>query len=340
LSLAIFSDNSVSGTVSWSNPGNAVLSDDNLTQASVVLSLLASANTHYLVAESPGFTIPAGASICGIAVTVERSAGGISLGGSVKDASIKLVKNGVISGTDHASATAWPGSDANASYGSNSDLWGLSWLPADINAANFGVAIKTTLTAGIASVGLSASIDQVIITVYYQNAIVMPVRIEQFTVSTKTGVPNITWTVPPYEGVTKFLVERSTDARNWETIKVLPNILYIREYSFVDPNPMFIDSYYRVGVENEGGNLVYSAIRKVSPQGVVINVYPNPATGVIYIRGRRHSAGIVIKDLTGRVMKSLTIDPRLLLAQVPIAGLHPGIYLLEVDGTTFRITKE
>ncbi|WP_350340265.1 T9SS type A sorting domain-containing protein [Paraflavitalea speifideaquila] len=69
-------------------------------------------------------------------------------------------------------------------------------------------------------------------------------------------------------------------------------------------------------------------------------MYPNPATGVLYIRGKRHTASIVIKDLTGRLIRSLTVDPRLLLVQVPITDLHPGIYLLEINGTTFRITKE
>ncbi|WP_315814371.1 hypothetical protein [Paraflavitalea speifideaquila] len=50
-----FSDNNSSGTVAWITPANAALSDNNSTQASVVLSLLASASTHYLLVENPGF---------------------------------------------------------------------------------------------------------------------------------------------------------------------------------------------------------------------------------------------------------------------------------------------
>ncbi|WP_315814370.1 hypothetical protein [Paraflavitalea speifideaquila] len=161
-------------------------------------------------------------------------------------------------------------------------MWGLAWLPADINAANFGVVIKASLTAGVASVGLTASVDHVTITVYYQNAILLPLVVEQFAVTTKTGTPTVTWTVTAYEGLAKFLVERSADARTWEVIKVLPNLTSKREYNYVDLNPLPVDSYYRIAVENEEGSQVYSSIKKY-PHRVMHSIYTPTLQQVSFI---------------------------------------------------------
>lgn len=148
------------GTIAWTNPGNVLASDD---ARAVATNIPLSALSHYLVATDYDFTIPAGATINGIVVQIERH--GTSATG-IKDNVVRLVKGGVISGDNTAdTSTAWPnGTDGTATYGSSSDLWGLTWTADDINATNFGVAVVAT---NVDVSTRSARVDHITITVHY-----------------------------------------------------------------------------------------------------------------------------------------------------------------------------
>ena len=66
-------DDSTIGTITWSNPDNAKASDDS---RSIANHVSAASTSHYLKATNFGFSIPAGSTIDGIVVRVERVAGG------------------------------------------------------------------------------------------------------------------------------------------------------------------------------------------------------------------------------------------------------------------------
>jgi len=154
---AFANDNTV-GTIDWSNPSSANISDDSYATA----SLGSSAVTHYLKATGFGFNISAGATINGIEVLVERNG---DTGSKISDNSVRLVKNGTISGNDKSAAGTWPASDGNITYGGSSDLWGLNWTYSDINSANFGFVISAKHDSSGST--KTASVDCIRITVYY-----------------------------------------------------------------------------------------------------------------------------------------------------------------------------
>lgn len=158
ISGATFAEDASVGTISLSNPTNAQVSDDSRVTWVLLLGQLG----RYLKATNFGFTIPLDATILGIQVEIEQSA---TVSVSMIDNSVKLVKGGTIGGTDKGTGTSWPTSDAYASYGSASDLWGQTWTPADINASNFGVAISPNC-----QIAATAQIDHVRITVTYQGS--------------------------------------------------------------------------------------------------------------------------------------------------------------------------
>lgn len=155
LSGATFADDSTVGTIAISNAGNAAASDD--AYATMVLTL--AAVSHFLKATNFGFGIPSDATINGILVEIERSS---TLLSATQDSSVKLVKGGVIGGTEKAAAGTWPTTDAYASYGSATDLWGQAWTPADVNLSTFGMAI-----AASAALAATGQIDHMRITVYW-----------------------------------------------------------------------------------------------------------------------------------------------------------------------------
>lgn len=146
------------GDTAWVTPGNVFTSNDARATVGLV-----SSTSQYLKATNFSFTIPAGATIDGIKVEVERSIGAVGAG-NIDDNSVKIVKGGTISGNEKATFTSWTTTDVYATYGGTSDLWGLTWTSADINAANFGVAISVIETAGD---NKQARIDHIRITVYY-----------------------------------------------------------------------------------------------------------------------------------------------------------------------------
>lgn len=62
---------------------------------------------------------------------------------SLRQYSIKLIKGGTIQGTDQANTvTDLPTVEGYTTFGSSSNLWGLSFLYSDINDSNFGVAFS------------------------------------------------------------------------------------------------------------------------------------------------------------------------------------------------------
>ncbi|NLH78488.1 MAG: hypothetical protein GX465_15765 [Acidobacteria bacterium] len=151
------------GAVAWSNWDDAKTSDNAYATA-----LIASgdATTWILQATNFGFAIPTGATINGVAVSVERRA--ISSTGSyVVDHTIKLYKGGVLSGDNKADTTTkWPTSDGSVSYGGAADLFGITLTADDVNAADFGVGLKSRLVRS--GKGLTyAYVDHITITVTY-----------------------------------------------------------------------------------------------------------------------------------------------------------------------------
>ena len=178
------------GTVSWTNPGNIIADDTSYTTAT-----LSNAISRYLQGTNYGFTIPANATINGIAVAIGRFESATGAGKDVQDNIVSLIKGGTLTGTNKAAtSTEWPtGSPVAATYGSISDLWGTTWTPADINASNFGVALSAR-----SSNSRTASVDYIQITVTYTilaSSTVPTVTTQAVTTigtTTATGNGNIT----------------------------------------------------------------------------------------------------------------------------------------------------
>jgi hypothetical protein len=106
------------------------------------------ANTNTFKITGLGLSVPAGATIKGITVSVNRAA---NRANAISDVTVQLLKAGVGTGSNKAAAGFWPfttGSNVytvptsggvRQNYGANNDLWGTTWSVAEVTAANFGV---------------------------------------------------------------------------------------------------------------------------------------------------------------------------------------------------------
>lgn len=123
------------GATPWTTPTQVYTSNDSYADAHMPEEGM----SHWLRTTTYGFSIPTGAVIDGIKVRFEKRAQTVS---TVKDWDVKIVKAGSEQGTDKGSSAYWLTSDTYVVYGGTTDLWGLTWTPAQINASNFGVSIS------------------------------------------------------------------------------------------------------------------------------------------------------------------------------------------------------
>ena len=337
-----FTSNYPGSNFSFSDPGNISSSDNSRATAAGLVSLFVG-NTDYLEATNFGFAIPTSAIICGIQVDIEKSATGIgnilALESYVTDNYVQLIKNGSITATDKATATHWNGTDNYYSYGGSSDLWGNTWLPADINAADFGIAFAASIN-GLASLIPSVRIDHIRITVYYLD-IVLPVHLLNFEVTAnKNNTVSLNWTTDPQSEPAIYDIERSQDGKIWETIPAITSG-HTGSYTGIDDYPYTGKSWYRLKMIYAGGKVAWSENRSVQLSGVqpAVTVYPNPFTSFIQITGILPGARLILLDAYGRIVKKITHRGSSNLLWIELAGLSTGFYYLAIGGKRMKIQK-
>ena len=152
------------GSTNWTNPGNVTASDNNYA---TFFAQFDGDISKDLDCTNFGFNIPAGSTINGIEVHIER------YGTDITDISINLLNGDGAGGEsqDRSTAASWSSTDTVDSFGGSTDTWGETWSVSDVNSSNFGVRIQCQDNSGgfPPTVG-SAQIDHVEITVHYSSA--------------------------------------------------------------------------------------------------------------------------------------------------------------------------
>lgn len=161
------------GTLPWLTAANAISSNNAFS----TISLNDLQVSNYLRCTGYGFAIPAGATITGISVNVERKASNTN---SVRDAAMRLVKDAAgapaIQATDRSTLTNYTTADVVEAHGGAVDLWGGAWTSADINSTNFGAAFAAQ-KPGTAGGARTVSVDHMSITVHYTTSLLHHVSI-------------------------------------------------------------------------------------------------------------------------------------------------------------------
>ena len=150
----------------WVTPANIV--SDNASEAAITAATYDSPDiSQLLVASNFGFAIPAGATIDGIVVEVERRS---IIASSGKDFRVQLAKGtafaNLVGSNKAVPATIWPSTVGIASYGGAADLWGATWTDAEVNASSFAVMLSCQANIANADVG----VDFIRVTVHYTAA--------------------------------------------------------------------------------------------------------------------------------------------------------------------------
>jgi len=279
-------DNST-GSVGWNNIINSILVDNEHSKAGVLLGILASAKSNYIIFKDFDFQIPPGAAICGIEVTRIGSVDGLLIGSSVKDDDVRIIKNNTITGTQHATSTSWPATDGSATWGGNQDKWGASWTAEEINDPGFGIAISVKLSAGLASLFLTAKIEAVSINVYYN--LVLPLEAPRLTAEIVDDRVRLEWMVDDEDGSNFYIVQRKANANAWQSLDTVHNarLAWVRNaYESYDNSPLPVNEYRVLNVLPDGRAISSQPVRVVMNQRKTkLTLFPNPGNGIYYLKG-------------------------------------------------------
>jgi hypothetical protein len=146
----------------WSNPAAALASDSVWTKSSPI------DRTQWLIVTgfcaAPATALPAGAAISGI--EIHALVGTLDATAIVDDA-VQLVIGGVIQGANRASATHVTSTPTGASrtWGGPTDCFALTLTPAQLNAADFGVALAFRPAPGNTSA--IAQLESITLDIHY-----------------------------------------------------------------------------------------------------------------------------------------------------------------------------
>jgi hypothetical protein len=214
-------NNASVGTRAWSSPENITAEDGAYANCAATEETVTS---NYAMATNFGFTIPAGATIDGIVVSIVRKQ--LRSQGTTTDSSIRLFSAGSATGDNKAAGGNWANSDETVSRGGTTDVWGATLDADTVNASAFGVGISASVNSGTDQ-GIEAQIDYVSMTVYYTEAPPEPTEPDAPTSLTATADGSsqidLAWTAPAEDGgeaITGYRIQRRSPSGSgdWTTI--------------------------------------------------------------------------------------------------------------------------
>lgn len=334
LSGSSFVNNTGVGSFAWSSPANAASSNDLRASAGIMLGVWSSANSNYLIATGFGFSIPSYASVCGIQVVVEKSAGGLGLGSSIIDNAVYLVKGGSVTGSNQASGSSWSASDGLATYGGSGSLWGTTWSPAEINAGNFGLAFSARLRTGVLSLTQYAQVDNISIVVHYFTT-VLPVSLVDFEVKPIGNKTELRWATLSEENTSRFIIQRkSPQMVSWHSLDSIPAMHYSEQknnYRYTDLHPLN-DGLYRIACVDADGKISYSSVLKsaLNVSKVVFTIYPNPGNGRIMLKSEEPLRKVTILNSLGHVCYTGILPQPQFQHFVDMHQQPPGVYVVRI----------
>jgi hypothetical protein len=281
--------------------------------------------------EQPSFTFNGSVNRSGcIGITLQRA--------RALDNEVRIMKTGTPVGTNLGlTSTAWPTTEAYVTYGGATQLWGLTWTVAEINATTFGAAMSARRQNG------NLEVDHMRITVWSTST--LPIELLEFT-AVPDGKNVITqWVTATETNNDYFLVERSINGEAFETVGRVDgagNSTQLLTYKFVDENAVAGTSYYRLRQVDFNGSFSISPIVAVDliPE-TTASVYPNPsADGVFtFLQGSVAVNEVAVFSSNMQLVKTVVLGPN----DKPIVSIQDmadGIYFIIYEEGGQRQVKQ
>lgn len=195
--------------------------------------------------------------------------------------------------------------------------------------------------------GMSVGLDDLHFIVN-TNAFILPVELTRFDAFSKDKAVLLKWETASESENAGFEVERSQDAKNWETIGFVEGngtSFVARNYQFSDANPYSGLNYYRLKQMDYDGQFEYSPITAVANENAGLDkleVFPNPAAlgQAVQIKHLPESVNeVLLFDLTRQVVYR-NRNPKDSLEVLLPNNLTAGVYALVLVTDSGKVTKK
>lgn len=170
------------------------------------------------------------------------------------------------------------------------------------------------------------------------NAVVLPLKLGQFSATKKTGQVELNWETLSEENTSHFDIERSTDGINWIRIGEVAaagSSAQRQGYIFRDLSPLPNTGFYRLKMADKDGIYTYSRVITVTANNEFTDVrlFPNPARETLqaqYNADRAGSVHVYITDAGGKIVHRSFFNarPGFNTSSIPVQGFAPGYYQL------------
>jgi hypothetical protein len=163
----------------------------------------------------------------------------------------------------------------------------------------------------------------------------LPVTWLSFTATKQGSEIVLNWSTATEQNTRDYKIQHSADGANWSSIGVelaAGNSNAVRQYSFVDQNPVSGLNYYRLLQGDLDGRINYSKVisLKFSNAESMLKIYPNPVlNGTITVSLKQASTVSVYNSTGVNVMKKEFAAGEHLLN---LAQLSKGIYYMKANG--------
>ncbi|GGM88442.1 hypothetical protein GCM10010967_21360 [Dyadobacter beijingensis] len=151
----------------------------------------------------------------------------------------------------------------------------------------------------------------------------------------------LNWATASETNASHFEVQRSTDSRDFVTVKSVTATGNSRTSSFYSYEDEFLPKgiyYYRIKEVDEDGQSDLTRIVNVRVEGTeTVRIFPNPAADVIQIESAQPLNRIAIFNSAGKLVQSAATEGKKL--ELNVAALPKGLYIISVDGRELKIVK-
>ncbi len=172
-----------------------------------------------------------------------------------------------------------------------------------------------------------------------------PVELVSFNGKADNGEVLLNWQTASEKDNDYFQIEHSTDGSAFEPVGKVTGkgtTASMNNYSFRHSRPAKGANYYRFKQVDFDGKYAYSPIVNVEiARGMDVELYPNPTTGYVKLKGDLAEGTARLTDITGRLISESQLPDQYL---IDLTRQPEGIYLLEIqmgsESVVKRVVKE
>jgi hypothetical protein len=179
---------------------------------------------------------------------------------------------------------------------------------------------------------------------------ILPVDLLYFNADEKENNIELTWATASEKNNDYFTIYRSIDGENWEEVSRIEgagNSNIVKNYNFIDNNPVNGTSYYKLRQTDFDGRYEEFEIVSVNIQlsETQVTLYPNPATDYINVNYIVASSANEIKinifNASGKLLISTTHENKEFgnEAQINLQNLDNGMYYMQVSDNSELVYK-